>query len=382
MATQDQIPALLKQYLEDGDQAGFGANNPWALLASSGGLEDLLDKLSKNVTDPAECPQDDSMMSAMLMGRIAGKADLTSTELASVHMYLKVAYDSDDVHAYLAALKMESAGGSGGEGKSKTASHGGSLPSKKEEAEILAEKGMPWRAVVVVSSCLFTGMVPTVMEIEREGYGSDPAQWHSTLQRRKAKKLCLGDFLVSRDAVGYKEMVMRGAMRMSAQREWQQWAASVYLFVNKLSAMTFEQGRGELFLAYCEEHYENYKGTGLANAESPFDQQILTETVLAKQSGGGGDAKLQQKFEARLEAQEKQFKDMLKSEQGKMSALQRKMEALEVNSANSSQERRGPPGVDNPCLYCGATDHFVKQCPKKKADQERKKADAEKAKEE
>ena len=84
-----------------------------------------------------------------------------------------------------------------------------------------------------------------------------------------------------------------------------------------------------------------------------------------------GDAKLQLKFEARLEAQEKQFKDMLKAEQGKLTALQRKMDALETNA---TQERRGPPGADNPCLYCGATDHFVKQCPKKKADQEKKAA--------
>jgi len=49
MATQDQIPVLIKQYLEDGDQSGFGANDPWALLESSGGLEDLVDKMSQNV---------------------------------------------------------------------------------------------------------------------------------------------------------------------------------------------------------------------------------------------------------------------------------------------------------------------------------------------
>ena len=380
MVASDEITELVKNYMEGGDQDGFGANEPWALLvASGGGLEDLVDKISEHVTSAVECPRDDSLMSAMLFGRLVAKADLDATELSAIQMYMQVAYEADDVTAFKSAVKMDKGSAQSSKTDPGQGSHGGSLPSKKEAAEILAEKGMPWRAVVVVTSCLYTGMVPTLKEIDSEGYGSDPAQWKSTIQRRKAKKWCLAEYLIAEDAKGYKEMVMRGAMRMSTQMEWQQYAASVYLFVNKLSDMTFEQGRGELFLAYCEEHHENYKGKGLASAESPFDHQILTETVLAKQGSGGGDQKLQAKFEAKMEAQEKQFKDMLRTEQGKLTALQRKMEVLE---RSETQERRGPPGADNPCLYCGATDHFVRQCPKKKADQERKKADAEKSKEE
>ena len=58
MVVPDEITELVKNYLEGGDQSGFGANDPWALLtASGGGLEDLITKLTVDVEDSKECPQ-------------------------------------------------------------------------------------------------------------------------------------------------------------------------------------------------------------------------------------------------------------------------------------------------------------------------------------
>ena len=47
---------------------------------------------------------------------------------------------------------------------------------------------------------LYSGTVPTLAEIEREGYGSDPGQWSSAKEARKAGKSCLNSFFKSRDA--------------------------------------------------------------------------------------------------------------------------------------------------------------------------------------
>ena len=55
MVASDEITELVKNYMEGGDQDGFGANEPWALLvASGGGLEDLVDKISEHVMAAVE----------------------------------------------------------------------------------------------------------------------------------------------------------------------------------------------------------------------------------------------------------------------------------------------------------------------------------------
>ena len=88
---------------------------------------------------------------------------------------------------------------------------------------------------------LFSGTVPTLAEIEAEGYGSDPGQWQSAKESRKNGKPNLNTFLKSRDAVGYRAMVSRGATRMAANGDYSTGAAQLMLFVNKLSKMTFDQ---------------------------------------------------------------------------------------------------------------------------------------------
>ena len=75
MVASDEFTGLVKDYMEGGDQDGFGQNDPWALLvASGGGLDDLVDKIAEHVTSEVECPRDDSLMSAMLFGRLVAKA--------------------------------------------------------------------------------------------------------------------------------------------------------------------------------------------------------------------------------------------------------------------------------------------------------------------
>ena len=72
--------------------------------------------------------------------------------------------------------------------ESKSGAHGGKMPSESEAKKILSEKGMPWQEVVAVSSVLYSGTVPTAVEIAMKGCGSDPGQWQSAKELRKSGK--------------------------------------------------------------------------------------------------------------------------------------------------------------------------------------------------
>ena len=260
--------------------------------------------------------------------------------------------------------------------EAKSGSHGGKVPNESEAKKILDEKGMCWQEVVAVSSVLYSGTVPTSVEIAAEGYGSDPGQWQSAKELRKSGKPNLNTFIKSRDAAGYRAMVTKGATRLAATGQHSVGAAMLMLFIQKLSKMTFDQGMPELFLDYCEEHTEMHKGKGLATNSNPIDQNILTETVLAEKSRAKAyDEKMDTMMET-IATANAAIDQKVKGRMGEVNALVSKVAALERQLAENKggdQRRGGPPSEDNPCSYCGATDHFVRDCPK------RKEADAKKA---
>ena len=145
------------------------------------------------------------------------------------------------------------------------------------------------------------------------------------------------------------------------------------LFITKLGKMTFEQGMGNLFLDYCEEHIEVHKGKGLAAARNPLDTNVLTETVLAeKNKTHDNDTKM-----AKVVEQMEQLSKMessFKSRMGEMSALTSKVASLERELVQSRISN--PPSASNACSYCKSPDHFIRDCPKKKAADEKKAAEA------
>ena len=390
MAETEIIDAL-RTFLEGGQQDGFGTKDPWASLGSGGDVEDLLAKLAVNVSSVEECPDEDCALSAMQMGQVVANADLTPKETGAVRTYMMIAYQ-EHMAFYREGVstgKIEAE-----ESKTKTGAHGGSLPSKDLAQKIEQEKGMPWQAVVVVTSVLYRGAVPTATEIDKYGYGSDPSAWPVSVLDRKAKRQNFADFLMKLDAAGYRKMVLKGATRMSQNRMWAPYAATLMLFVNKLSAMTFDQNRGDLFLRYCEEHLEAHKGEGLYSGDRPMDPQILEETVLSQKSltNDGPMATLEARLEKKFEesaVSERSLRDMVKTEQAKNSTLLRKMEALEKQVEQGKADpakNRGPPSDENPCSYCGSGQHFVRECPKRAAYEDekarRKKKEAEAKQEE
>eukprot|EP00964_Phaeocystis_antarctica_P003713 scaffold2000_cov25-Phaeocystis_antarctica.AAC.1 len=126
-------------------------------------------------------------------------------------------------------------------------------------------------------------------------------------------------------------------------------AAQMMLFISKLSKMTFDQGMGNLFLCYCEEHVETHKGQGLASASNPLDAGVLTETVLAeKNKSRDTDSKMEKVLE-QMEQQNMSLTNSLKSRMGEVNALASKVALLEKSMSNGTGAVGGgkPPSTDN-----------------------------------
>ena len=334
-------------------------------------MDHVINVLAASVEHVNDCPDSDTRYSAILFGRIAGSAEISTRDLTLIQMFMDVAYENNVTEFNKGLAHAKATARAHAMETKPMGTHGGKVPTKEEAARILEEKGMPWQEVVAVSSVLFNGTVPTLGEIERVGYGSDPGQWDSAKEWRKQGKPNLHSFVKNKDASGYKAMVARGATRLAANGEWSSGAAGVMLFVTKLSRMTFDQGMSELFMEYCEEHHETYKGRGLANKSNPLDQAILTETVLAaKAQVHSSDDKLNKVMEA-VEAQDSKMDQRIRSRLGELSAVVTRVSQLETKM-NHTGSRGGPPSAENPCGYCGAIDHFIRDCPKKKEADARK----------
>ena len=368
---------LIKAYLEGGDRDGFGARNPFDNFSGEGGSDGLSKALAVNVK-PSECPDEDTKYSAMLFGKLVGASTINAEDRMMLQMFMEVAYE-EHVTSFSKGLSLAKAVTRASAMVEVAGAHGGKIPTDAEAISIADEKGMSWQQVVAISSVLFSGTVPTLAEIGQEGYGSDPGQWSSAKESRKAGRACMNTFLKSRDAEGYRAMITKGANRLaSSGPELSPAASHLMLFITKLGKMTFEQGMGNLFLDYCEEHIEVHKGKGLASARNPLDTNVLTETVLAEKNKSSNDDTKMAKVVEQMEQLSK-MENSLKSRMGEMSTLTSKVASLErelAHTRTSSWTPLPPPSASNACSYCKSPDHFIRDCPKKKVADEKKAAEA------
>ena len=372
--SSDCVDAI-SSYLKGGDRAAFGdGKDPFKKFSGGGGTEGLAKALAADVDGVEDCPDGEERSAAMMFGLIvAGSKCLNPKDIVMIRVFMELVYE-DYVTSFKTGMSLgkessradETSGGS----------HGGSIPSKAEADKILDEKGMRWQEVVAVTSVMHNGSVPSDSDIAQAGYGSDPSQWASAKEARKNGKPNLNYFLKAKDSKGYREMLVKGASRLAAHGGYGVAASNLMLFIQKLTHMTFDQQMPDLFLKYCEEHVEVHKGKGLASASNPLDMEVLTETVLAEKSRSSSDEMnkvVEQYQQQQLEAE----RDM-KSKLGQISAMQSKLVELERKVAanpNPAAVGNKPPGPDNVCGYCQSPDHFIRDCPLKKAKDAKKKAD-------
>ena len=374
MMSSDDCVDGMRKYLAGGACDGFGGRDPFAGFSGGGSAEGLAKTLASGVT-AHDCPDGaDTRFNAMLFADVVSKCrTLTASDLGMIKRFMEIAYE-EHYTSFKNGLSISKEERRADEAKS--GAHGGKIPSKSEADSIVSKKGMPWQEVVAVSSVMYNGTVPTLAEIELEGYGSDPGQWQSAKEWRKNGKPSVNSFLKNRDAAGYRNMLTRGATRMAANGAYSTGAAQLMLFIGKLSKMTFDQGMPGLFLDYCEEHMETHKGYGLASAENPLDPDVLTETVLAEKSKNQACDERVDKVISQIE-ELAGVEQKVKSRLGEISALASKVTALEAKlSLTGGPRAGGPPSAENVCSYCRSPDHFVRDCPKKREADERRAAAA------
>ena len=92
---------------------------------------------------------------------------------------------------------------------------------------------MTWHEVVALSAVMYNGTVPSKQEIEAAGYGSDPAQWLSSKEHRKNGKPNVHNFMKTKDAKGYRDMLVKGGTRLAQSGLYPMAASSLMLFIQK-----------------------------------------------------------------------------------------------------------------------------------------------------
>ena len=374
--SSDCVDAIVR-YLKGGDRGSFGSGkDPFKSFSGGGGLEGLAKAIAADVDGVDDCPDGEDRQAAILFGLIvAGAKALTPKDIIMIKVFMELAYE-DFTTSFKTGMSL-------GKESSRAAepavgAHGGLIPNKTEAEKILVEKGMRWQEVVAVTAVLHNGSVPSDTEIAHAGYGSDPSQWASTKEARKNGKTNMNHFIKSKDAKGYREMLVKGATRLAAHGAYSTAASHLMLFIQKLTHMTFDQQMPDLFLKYCEEHVEVHKGKGLASASNPLDVEVLTETVLAEKNRTSMNDERMDKVVEMYEQQQIAAERTMKSRLGEISGMQSKLAELERKLAAGPTTRvpsgLPPPGPGNVCQFCKSPDHFIRDCSLKMAADAKKKA--------
>ena len=352
-------------YLRGGNRNQLGSECPFKDFSGGGGIDGMAKLLAAHVDGVGKCPDGDAddRQSAMKFGIIVGTTKgLSPYDLVSIKMLMELVYE-DVTPSFNKGLVLAKELLRGEEGATK-GSAGGNIPTEAEAAQIRLAKGMSWHEVVALSCVMHNGTVPSKQEIELAGCGSDPAQSPSAKEHRKNGKPNVHHFLKTKDAKGYREMLIKGATRLGQSGLYPVAASSLMLFIQKLSHMTFDQNMPDLFLVYCEEHMESHKGMGLNTASEPLDMKILTETVLSEKNRTSADnTKALELFEQHASASRRES-DALK---GKLAHLERMLAQSNLGGGVPGQSGNLPPSETNTCGFCKAPGHFVRDCPKKLA---------------
>ena len=352
-------------YLRGGNRNQLGSECPFKDFSGGGGIDGMAKLLAAHVDGVSKCPDGDAddRQSAMKFGIIVGTTKgLSPYDLVSIKMLMELVYE-DVTPSFNKGLVLAKELIRGEEGATK-GSAGGNIPTEAEAAQIRLAKGMSWHEVVALSCVMHNGTVPSKQEIELAGCGSDPAQSPSAKEHRKNGKPNVHHFLKTKDAKGYREMLIKGATRLGQSGLYPVAASSLMLFIQKLSHMTFDQNMPDLFLVYCEEHMESHKGMGLNTASEPLDMKILTETVLSEKNRTSADnTKALELYEQHASASRRES-DALK---GKLAHLERMLAQSNLGGGVPGPSGNLPPSETNTCGFCKAPGHFVRDCPKKLA---------------
>ena len=362
----------MNEYLEVTDQALFGLASPFDIV--DGGKAALVQALCDVTSNVKEFPADSAPYGGYLMGRLAGRSELSTTAVQQLSVFVEV--DKPD-HVKLFKQGLESAKKElGGGGSSKEVNK---TPRPVEERAIVEKTGMDWVEQVALRGAMAMGVVLSREQIQDLGYEGDVLDSHKFRQMIKAQRPWYMTFVRKGDAKGLKSWLKRAVSALAVSK-YSKASACLNLMVDELSELTIDQGFMSGFIEYYNEHMELRRCLPLVS-ESPLDDAILRRKVTGVRGNSDGLEKASLDDALQKEALlRKGTEDSLRKAFNKIDALEALVRKLEKPTPAGADSR---PSDANRCYECGEVGHFGRDCPVRKAkDKKEAEAAAEAAKKE
>ena len=359
------------EYLAGGDDTDdpFGGADPFELV--DGGTDSIADGFVAVTVNIAEYPVDDSRYSAFRLGRLQARSAAPATTCTALDTYMYL-LRSDQYAEY---TKGVTTGKKEAEEMRETIKSSVTIPTLAEAKAIEAEFGMAWSEGTALVATMFSGRVPTATEVNGWGWGHDPRNTEAFKNRKKFGTITHFE-LVEGSAEKYINRFRKLANELRKAR-WYIAASTLTEFTSRLSSLTLEQGRGDLFIEYMRAHMDDTQlRCKPPRADYPLDRDLVEQYVIGVRGGptvtGNGKsisssgaaapqgAGLGDEMAAmRLQREEdmKAFKDAKRE----ISSLQSELAKLKnkVTDGDDGKKKMG-------CWICKSTEHYSVDCPQNK----------------
>ena len=354
----------VNEYLEVTDQTLFGLASPFDLV--DGGKEALVEAICYVTSNVKEYPQDEAPYSSYLMGRLVGRAELSATAVQQLTVFVEMDKPDHVKHFKqgLDAAKKELSGGAAKE-VSKT-------PRPAEERAILEKTGMDWVEQVALRGAMAMGVVLSREQISDVGFEGDALDSPKFKSMIKSQRPWYMTYVRKGDAKGLKSWLKR-AVSALAVNKFSKASACLNLMVDELAELTIDQGFPSGFVDYYNEFMELRRCLPIS-AESPLDDGILRRKV----TGVRGTANVDPLERSALDEALQKESALRKGTEENLRKAFAKIDALEALVHKSERLRTNDtrPSELNRCYECGEVGHFGRDCPVRKARDEKEAEEA------
>ena len=352
----------VNEYLEVTDQTLFGLSSPFDIV--DGGKAAVVQALCNVTSNVKEFPSDSAPYGGYLMGRLVGRAELSTTAVQQIIVFVEMD-KADHVKFFkqgLEAAKKELSGGDAARESTKT-------PRPAEERAIIEKTGMEWVEQVALRGAMAMGVVLSRDQIQDLGHEGDALDCPKFRQLIKAQREWYMTFVRRGDAKGLRSWLKRAVSALAVSK-YSKASACLNLMVDELAELTIDQGFASGFLDYYNEHMELRRCLPVV-ADSPLDDAILRRKVTGVRGATdvAGKAAVEEALQKEA-ALRKGTEESLRKAFTKIDVLEAMVRKMEkAGGGGPSGDSR--PNDSNRCYECGEVGHFGRDCPVRKAKDKR-----------